>query len=107
MPNVSIRVSGAWRGEGTALHLFGVGPWRAPGANMNVFAKESQIDIMAAAAGIDPLELRLRNTTDARMRRGAGGGGQGVRLEARRRAAPERAAAAGWRAASTPAATWR
>ncbi len=68
VPNVSIRVSGAWRGEGTALHLFGVGPWRAPGANMNVFAKESQIDIMAAAAGIDPLELRLRNTTDARMR---------------------------------------
>ncbi len=68
VPNVSIRVSGAWREEGTALHLFGVGPWRAPGANMNVFAKESQVDIMAGAAGIDPLELRLRNTTDARMR---------------------------------------
>jgi nicotinate dehydrogenase subunit B len=68
-PNVSIRVSGAWRGEGTDLHLFGVGPWRAPGANMNIFAKESQVDIMASAARIDPVELRLRNMTDERMRR--------------------------------------
>lgn len=69
VPNVSIRVSGRWRGNGTEVHPFAVGPWRAPGANMNVFAKESQIDIMAATAGIDPLELRLRNTTDPRMRR--------------------------------------
>jgi len=69
VPNVAIRVSGSWRGEGTELHLFSVGPWRAPGANMNVFAKESQIDIMAAGAGFDPVELRLRNMTDARMRR--------------------------------------
>ncbi len=68
VPNVSIRVAGRWRGNGTEVHPFAVGPWRAPGANMNVFAKESQIDIMAAAAGIDPLELRLRNTTDPRMR---------------------------------------
>ena len=68
VPNVSIRASGAWRGEGPKLHLFGVGPWRAPGANMNIFAKESQVDIMAAAAGLDPLELRLRNTSDPRMR---------------------------------------
>jgi nicotinate dehydrogenase subunit B len=45
-----------------------VGPWRAPGANMNAFAMESQIDAMAAAAGIDALEFRLRNTTDPRMR---------------------------------------
>ncbi|HPS79961.1 MAG TPA: molybdopterin-dependent oxidoreductase, partial [Thermoanaerobaculaceae bacterium] len=69
VPNVSIRVSGGWRGEGEELHLFGVGPWRASGANMNVFAKESQVDIMAAMAGLDPVELRLRNLTDERMRR--------------------------------------
>jgi nicotinate dehydrogenase subunit B len=69
IPNVSIRVSGGWMGRGTDLHPFAVGPWRAPGANMNVFAKESQVDMMAAAAGIDPVELRLRNMTDARMRR--------------------------------------
>ncbi len=69
IPNVSISVAGGWHGRGKELHLFGIGPWRAPGANMNIFAKESQIDIMAAAAGIDPVELRLRNLTDERMRR--------------------------------------
>jgi CO/xanthine dehydrogenase Mo-binding subunit len=36
---------------------------------MNVFARESQIDIMAAKAKIDPLEFRLNNTSDKRMRR--------------------------------------
>ncbi|MGO8753903.1 MAG: molybdopterin cofactor-binding domain-containing protein [Gallionellaceae bacterium] len=51
------------------LHPFAVGPWRSPGANMNVFAIESQIDTMASAAGEDPLAFRLRNLTDARMRR--------------------------------------
>jgi CO/xanthine dehydrogenase Mo-binding subunit len=35
---------------------------------MNVFAMESQIDIMASAAGADPLEFRLRHLTDPRMR---------------------------------------
>jgi isoquinoline 1-oxidoreductase len=69
VPNVSIRAAGGWSGEGEALHLFGVGPWRAPGASMNVWAKESQMDIMAAAAKIDPVELRLRNMSDERMRR--------------------------------------
>lgn len=53
---------------GSSVHPFAVGPWRAPGANMNAFAMESQIDAMAAAAGMDPLEFRLRNTTDPRMR---------------------------------------
>jgi len=50
------------------MHPFAVGPWRAPGANMNVFAGESQMDLMAAAARVDPLEFRLRHLTDARMR---------------------------------------
>lgn len=72
------------------LHPFGTGPWRAPGAGTNVFARESQIDIMAAAAKIDPLEFRLRNATNERLRRvlkaaaeasgwkaGAGPSGQG------------------------------
>ena len=51
------------------LHPFAIGAWRAPGANMNVFAVESQIDLMASAAGLDPLAFRLKNLTDARMRR--------------------------------------
>ncbi|MCJ7629695.1 MAG: molybdopterin-dependent oxidoreductase [Longimicrobiales bacterium] len=50
------------------VHPFATGPWRAPGANSNTFARESQIDIMAAAAGIDPMEFRLRNATDPRLR---------------------------------------
>ncbi len=52
-----------------SLHPFAVGPWRAPGANMNVFAAESQIDIMASSAGEDPLAFRLRNLAEPRMRR--------------------------------------
>ena len=69
VPNARIRVSGSWHGDGSGPHLFGTGPWRAPGANMNVFAKESQIDLMAAAIGADPVEFRLHNTSDTRMLR--------------------------------------
>jgi isoquinoline 1-oxidoreductase len=54
---------------GPSLHPFAVGPWRGPGASMNCFAMESQIDIMAAAAAQDPLAFRLRNLSDPRMRR--------------------------------------
>jgi len=50
------------------VHPFATGPWRAPGANTNTFARESQIDIMAADAGIDPMEFRLNNATDPRLR---------------------------------------
>jgi CO/xanthine dehydrogenase Mo-binding subunit len=35
----------------------------------NVFAIESAIDELAARAGLDPLEMRLRNTDDPRLRR--------------------------------------
>ena len=55
-------------GEGnTGVHPFATGPWRAPGNNTNTFARESQIDIMAAKAGIDPLEFRLNNLSDEKM----------------------------------------
>jgi nicotinate dehydrogenase subunit B len=50
-----------------AVHPFGTGAWRAPNANSNTFAREVQIDIMAAAAGIDPLEFRLKNLKDEKM----------------------------------------
>ncbi len=84
VPNARIRVSGAWRGAGTEIHPFAVGPWRAPGANMNVFAMESQIDLMAAAAGLDPLELPPAQYLRPAHASGARGGGEGIRLEARR-----------------------
>jgi nicotinate dehydrogenase subunit B len=66
-PNTRLRVSGSWMGQGSDKHRFGVGPWRAPGANMNVWARESHVDVMAATAGVDPLEFRLRNLKDERM----------------------------------------
>ncbi|NIM90631.1 MAG: molybdopterin-dependent oxidoreductase [Candidatus Aminicenantes bacterium] len=48
-------------------HPFGTGAWRAPANNTNTFARESHINIMAAKAGIDPLEFRLKNLKDKRM----------------------------------------
>jgi len=49
------------------IHPFGTGAWRAPNNNTNTFARESQIDIMASAAGTDPLEFRLKNLKDEKM----------------------------------------
>ncbi|MCM3877410.1 MAG: molybdopterin-dependent oxidoreductase [Thermoanaerobaculia bacterium] len=69
VPNNLIRTYGRWGSDTPKMHLFATGPWRAPGANLNVFARESQIDAMAAKAGVDPLEFRLNNTSDKRMRR--------------------------------------
>jgi nicotinate dehydrogenase subunit B len=69
VPNNLITTYGSWMGMGPSIHPFATGAWRAPGANINVFARESQIDIMAAKLKVDPLEFRLKNTSDARMRR--------------------------------------
>ena len=49
------------------VHPFRVGAWRAPGCNTNSFARESHIEQLAAAAGIDPVEFRLRHLKDPRM----------------------------------------
>jgi nicotinate dehydrogenase subunit B len=51
------------------LHPFGTGAWRAPGNNTTTFARESQIDITAHQAGIDPLEFRLNNMKEPKMKR--------------------------------------
>jgi isoquinoline 1-oxidoreductase len=53
--------------DSVAIHPFGTGAWRAPNNNSNTFARESQIDIMATEAGIDPLEFRLKNLKDEKM----------------------------------------
>ncbi len=65
IPNNSTTVYGS--GWGGNAHPFATGAWRAPGNNTNTFARESQIDIMAAKAKIDPLEFRLRNLNDKKM----------------------------------------
>ena len=56
-------------GNTARVHPFPTGTWRAPGGNLNVFARESHIDIMAAKLKVDPLEFRLKNTSDPRLRR--------------------------------------
>ncbi len=69
IPNHKVAARGGWMGGGGGAHPFRVGAWRAPGSNTNVFALESQIDIMAQSAGTDPLTFRLTHLTDQRMRR--------------------------------------
>ncbi|MDP2956130.1 MAG: molybdopterin-dependent oxidoreductase [Longimicrobiales bacterium] len=69
IPNHRVTSQGGWGGDGPRYHPLSVGPWRGPGANMNHFAMESQIALMAEAAGMDPLSFRMANLTDERMKR--------------------------------------
>ncbi|MGD0035870.1 MAG: molybdopterin cofactor-binding domain-containing protein [Bacteroidota bacterium] len=48
-------------------HPFVTGPWRAPANNTNTFARESQMDIMAAKLGMDPVEFRLQNLKNEKL----------------------------------------
>ncbi|HVM59464.1 MAG TPA: molybdopterin cofactor-binding domain-containing protein [Verrucomicrobiae bacterium] len=69
IPNHSTMSHGAAWGSAPGTHPFATGAWRAPGNSTNTFARESQIDILAAKAGLDPLEFRLQNLSDKRMQR--------------------------------------
>jgi len=64
----TVAYSSGWDGAPGA-HPFATGPWRAPANNTNTFARESHIDALAAKAGVDPIEFRMRNLKDERMRR--------------------------------------
>jgi nicotinate dehydrogenase subunit B len=66
VPNLRTASRGSGFGGG-GPHPFPTGAWRGPGSNTNIFARESHIDVMAAKAGMDPLEFRLKNLTDERM----------------------------------------
>jgi isoquinoline 1-oxidoreductase len=44
------------------------GSYRGLAATANVFARETHMDAVARAAQIDPLEFRLKNTSDPRLR---------------------------------------
>ena len=48
-----------WTAPG--IHPFPTGAWRGPGNSSNTFAREVQVDLMAAKAGMDPVEFRLKN----------------------------------------------
>jgi isoquinoline 1-oxidoreductase len=69
VPHQKTVAHGGWQGNPGGYHPFGVGPWRAPSVNTNTFARESQMDIMAAHARIDPVEFRLLNVADPKMHR--------------------------------------
>jgi nicotinate dehydrogenase subunit B len=63
VPNAKTTSYSTQRGA-PSVHPFSTGPWRAPNNNTNTFGRESQIDILASKAGIDPLEFRLKNLKD-------------------------------------------
>lgn len=69
IPHHRTEVLGEWGGGTGSAHPFDVGAWRAPASNSNTFGRECQIDIMAARAGLDPLEFRLMNLDNPRMAR--------------------------------------
>jgi nicotinate dehydrogenase subunit B len=58
---------GGWMTPHEGGQLFMTGAWRAPGNSTNTFARESQIDIMAAKTRVDPLAFRRKNLSDNRM----------------------------------------
>lgn len=66
IPNHRTSSVGSAFGGGPSPHPFATGAWRAPANNTNSFARESQIDIMAARAKMDPVEFRLKNLRDER-----------------------------------------
>jgi len=68
VPNHRTSSYGSGWGDSASAHPFATGPWRAPGNNTNTFARESHIDALAARAGMDPVEFRLKNLADAKMR---------------------------------------
>lgn len=59
---------GEWR-IGPGIHPFAVGPWRAPAANTNTYARDLHLNLMAAKAGLDPLTFRLAHLKTPRMRK--------------------------------------
>jgi len=70
IPHKKVTSAGGWMGGNPlGMNPFSVGAWRAPSVNSNTFARESHIDSLAAKMGMDPLEFRLNNLTNPRMRR--------------------------------------
>jgi isoquinoline 1-oxidoreductase len=69
IPHYRILSRGGWGRGGGGAHPFAVGAWRGPGSNTNTFAREVHMDLMAAKAGLDPLEFRVLNLKDERMKK--------------------------------------
>jgi isoquinoline 1-oxidoreductase len=60
-------IHGRWSGRAGKNHPFGIGPWRAPANNTNTYARDLHLNLMAAKAGADPLQFRLKHLKDKRM----------------------------------------
>jgi CO/xanthine dehydrogenase Mo-binding subunit len=69
IPHQKTVSAGGWSGSPAGMNPVDVGAWRAPSVNSNTFARESHIDMLAVKLGVDPLEFRLNNLTNPRMRR--------------------------------------
>jgi len=69
IPNHRTKSYGGGWGGVPGAHPFATGAWRAPANNTNTFARESHVDMLAASVDIDPVEFRLQNLSDARMKR--------------------------------------
>jgi isoquinoline 1-oxidoreductase len=67
IPHHQEMVYGRWRGRARKYHPFGIGPWRAPANNTNTYARDLHLNLMAAEAGTDPLQFRLKHLKDPRM----------------------------------------
>jgi nicotinate dehydrogenase subunit B len=70
-PNRRTVSAGSWDPSANppGYHPLRVGVWRAPAGSTHTFARESHMDMLAAKAGVDPVEFRQRNLPDKRMRR--------------------------------------
>jgi isoquinoline 1-oxidoreductase len=68
IPHHREEVYGEWHMQ-PGIHPFAVGPWRAPAANTNTYARDLHLHTMASLAGADPLAFRLNHLDDKRMRR--------------------------------------
>ncbi|MBK3518872.1 xanthine dehydrogenase family protein molybdopterin-binding subunit [Carboxylicivirga marina] len=64
VPNVKTQIF-----RGKEVHPFATGAWRAPGNNTTTFARESHIDVLAHSIGMDPIEFRLLNAEDLKIKR--------------------------------------
>ncbi len=67
IPHFQVLSTRGWRG-GSGTHPFATGAWRGPGSNTNVFAMESHVDMLASKARMDPLNFRLKNLNNERMK---------------------------------------
>jgi len=93
IPHHQERVHGRWRGRAGRHHPFAIGPWRAPAANTNTYARDLHLNLMASKAGAEPDGFQSGRGSASISSRALKGPTDDQRLEGRgpkiRLAAPE------------------